>query len=103
MVEVICVCRRSTTTTICNELEIDNLPKDVMMVIPINLSAIGLRTGMDISKLSLKESWFLSEECKKLTEYSKNLVKKDDLSPCDIEAINNSMPDEHQHPIIDRM
>jgi hypothetical protein len=67
-----------------------------MMVIYINLSAIGLRTGMDIIKLSLKESWFTSEECKKLTEYAKYLLKKDDLSPCDIEVINNSIPDEYQ-------
>ena len=51
---------------------------------------------MDISKLSLKESWLTSEECKKLTERAKDLLKKDDLSPCDIEVINNDIPDEHQ-------
>jgi hypothetical protein len=51
---------------------------------------------MDISKLSLKESWFAFLRCKKLTEYAKDLLKKDDLSPCDIEVINNSIPDEHQ-------
>jgi hypothetical protein len=67
-----------------------------MMVISINLSAIDLRTGMDISKLSLKDSWFASEECKKLTDRAKDLLKKDDLSPCDVELINNSIPDEHQ-------
>lgn len=67
-----------------------------MMVISINLSQIGLITDMDISRLSLKESWFTSEECKKLTEHAKDLIKKDDLNPCDIEVINNDILDEHQ-------
>ena len=51
---------------------------------------------MDISKLSLKESWFKPKECKQLTEYAKDLLKKDDLSPRDIEVINNSIPDGYQ-------
>ena len=65
---------------------------------------------MDISKLSnilskirCNDSWSTYEECKKLTEYAKDLLQKDDLSPCDIEVINNSIPDEHQHLITDRM
>ena len=49
-----------------------------------------------LHKLSIDDSWFTSEECKKLTEYAKDLLKKDDLSPCDVEVINNSIPDGHQ-------
>ena len=49
-----------------------------------------------LSKIRCDDSWFASEECKKLTEYAKDLLKKDDLSPRDIEVINNSIPDEHQ-------
>ena len=49
-----------------------------------------------LHRLSLKESWFALEDCKKLTEYAKDLLKKDDLSPCDIEVINNDIPDEHR-------
>ena len=51
---------------------------------------------MDISKLSIEDSWFSSEEYKKLTERAKDLLKKDDLNPCDIEVINNNIPDEYQ-------
>ena len=49
-----------------------------------------------LCKLSIEDSWLASEECKKLTEYAKDLLKKDDLSPCDIEVINDSIPDEYQ-------
>ncbi len=51
---------------------------------------------MDIIKLSIADSWFESEQCKKLTQYAKDSIKKDDLNPCDIEVINNDIPDEHQ-------
>ena len=43
-----------------------------------------------LHKLSIDDSWLASEECKKLTEYAKDLLKKDDLSPCDIEVINSN-------------
>lgn len=46
--------------------------------------------------MSIDDSWFEYEECKKLTEHAKDLIKKDDLSPCDIEVINNSIPDEYR-------
>ncbi len=49
-----------------------------------------------ISKLSLEDSWLESEECKKLTDNAKYLVSKDDLNPCDIETINNHIPDEYR-------
>lgn len=51
---------------------------------------------MDISKLSIEDSWVEYEQCKKLTEHAKDLLKKYDLNPCDIEVINNRIPDEHQ-------
>lgn len=94
--EVNFVCRRGTTTTICNEFGIENYPRMLWVRYP-------RRTSMDIGKLSLKESWFSSEECKKLTEYVKDLLKKDDLSPCDIEVINNDIPDEHQEVFWERI
>lgn len=62
----------------------------------LNHNVLRLSKQMEISKLSLKESWFTSKECRKLTEYAKDLIKKDDLNPCDIEVINNDIPDEHQ-------
>jgi hypothetical protein len=46
----------------------------------------------DLHKLSIDDYWFSSEECEKLTEYAKDLLKKDDLNPCDIEVINNNIP-----------
>lgn len=49
-----------------------------------------------LHKLSIADSWLASEECQKLTETAKDLLKKDDLSPCDIEVINNHIPDEYQ-------
>ena len=49
-----------------------------------------------LHKLSIEDSWFESEECRKLTEHAKDLLKKDDLSPCDIEVINNNILDEHR-------
>jgi hypothetical protein len=51
---------------------------------------------MDISKLSIDDSWLASEECRKLSEHAKDLLKKDDLNPSDIEVINSNIPDEHQ-------
>lgn len=51
---------------------------------------------MDISKLSLNEFWLLSDECKELTKRAEELLQKDELNPCNIEVINNQIPDEYQ-------
>ena len=58
---------------------------------------------MDISRLSIKDSWFLSKECKKLTETVEDLIKNDELDPADIEVINSSIPDEHQEEFWDNL
>ncbi len=49
-----------------------------------------------MDRLSLDDSWLVSKECKKLAERAIALLRKDELNPCDIEVINNHIPDEHQ-------
>lgn len=49
-----------------------------------------------IANLSLNDSWLKSDERKKLADKAATLLEKDELNPCDIEAINNEIPDEHQ-------
>jgi len=37
-----------------------------------------------------------SDKCKELAEQAKKLIRNDELNPCDIEVVNDQIPDEYQ-------
>lgn len=49
-----------------------------------------------MDRLSLEDSWLTSDKCKELAEQAKELLRNDELNPCDIEVINNHIPDEYK-------
>jgi hypothetical protein len=54
------------------------------------------KVSMDISKLFI-EDWLASKDCVKLTKFAMDMLQRDKLDPCDIECINNQIPDEYQY------